>query len=247
MLQKAFGVAGRMDEQPEDIMRELRIRKRLLNERQAIMPLLRFDALANVDFRCEIFDSVNGPGATSNGSAEPQPWPPGRHFRDELENLLYVRNEVFIDELQGQVQQESDDRDEIARHCVMFLGDSIVGGARIWVQSPTADSFAPIHVVILDRLFVIREYRGRRLADAILSVVRNDAKRLALPLFIAIRNEQGEGESRRIRERLISKLAASTQSYRLLSNNAWIPHAGISGNLGTGVFATVFEPCFAAM
>jgi len=251
MLQKAIGVAGRMDEQPEETMRELRIRKQLLGEREAIVPQLRIAVPRPNDFHVEFFDSSSGPQA--DPSLEPgAPWPPNRNFMDELEALVYVRGEVFNSELGCVPQLENDERDEISRHCVLYMGDCIIGGGRMWVHHPLPDSplsvYAPIPVAVLDRLFVIPEYRGRGLARRLLTAMGAEARRLGFPMFVLIRNDTSPQESsnQRFRDVVRSKLATS-KSFRMVSSEVRIPHHGVSGGLGAGIVATVFEPCFAGM
>ena len=218
MLQKATGVASRMENPVEDIVRELRIRKKLLDEREFIMPLLRLDMPppAN-DFRLEVmdFDSY------------------GIRFHDELECLNYVRAEIFHEAHGVPLNSEMDERDELSRHFVLHLGDAIVAGARVWAQDKSS--------FVLDRIFVAPEYRGRRLATRLLEAALQDCGRAGARLLIAIRNDSPESESQRTRIRLRDRLIASGR-YRIANPNLFLPHVGVAGQFGAGVFVTLLEP-----
>ena len=219
MLQKAVGVAGRMEEPVEEIQRELRIRKRLLEEREKIMPFLRFSSTApQHEYRMEVLHaSTVGP-----------------RFADELVCLQYVRNEIFLQDSLGiPPGVEMDDRDPTCKHFIIFLGDAIVGGARVWYQDAAT--------AVLDRIFVVPEHRGRGLARKLFSAITCDPHSgPGERLLIAIRNDPPESESQRIRSKLTEKLLASGQ-FRMVQANMFLPHAGMAGSLGAGVHVSLME------
>lgn len=230
MLHKAIGVSTRMEDgTPEDLSHELQFRKQLLEDRSQLLPLLRFTANPYEDVRFEAFDASRGPG--ENGE-----WPVNRCFDDEVELVVFVRNQVLAEGL------ETDGRDGISRYCVVWLGDAIVAGARWWISPPShhhqQTSLASVPVAVLDQLFVVHEYRGRGLAKALFDFVRTDAQ---YPLFVVLRNEQDDSPGRRIKEQIRDKLLLS-KLYRLRGASMWVPHEGLAGNFGGGVHATVLEP-----
>lgn len=218
MLQKASGVASRMEEKVPEVLRELRIRKHLLEERQMIIPFLNLNVPAPMgEFRLQLVSSdALGP----------------EKFKDHLECLLFVRNEIFHDALGIGLNLEMDERDDIATHFVLYLGDAIVAGARTWLQNP--------QVLILDRIFVVHEYSGRGLAKRLFQAVLEQTRNFGLKFMILMRNDPPDSESQRIRVRLKEKIC-STGQFRLVDENMFLPHVGVAGQFGGGVSVSVLQ------
>jgi predicted GNAT family N-acyltransferase len=82
---------------------------------------------------------------------------------------LAVRHRVFVEEQGVAPQLESDGRDAHAKHVVAWLGDQVVGTARLVVEG---------QVGRIGRMAVLREYRGQgvggRLLAALMKLARSE-------------------------------------------------------------------------
>ncbi|NLN18251.1 MAG: GNAT family N-acetyltransferase [Firmicutes bacterium] len=84
---------------------------------------------------------------------------------------LEVRRRVFVEEQGVAPQLESDGLDASARHVVAWLGDQVIGTARLVIED---------RVGRIGRMAVLREHRGQGVGSRLLSALLDVARREGL-------------------------------------------------------------------
>ncbi len=90
----------------------------------------------------------------------------------ERDDAFAVRIAVFVDEQRIPREEELDELDATAVHCVAYDGDAAVGAGRLVM----ADGYAKV-----GRMAVLASHRGRGLGAAVLAALEREAAARAAP------------------------------------------------------------------
>jgi predicted GNAT family N-acyltransferase len=94
----------------------------------------------------------------------------------ELAELAFgIRNTVFVEEQMVEPALEYDEFEDIATHYLLYYDDIPVATAR-WRQTDKG--------VKLERFATLKEYRYKKLGDAMLLRLLSDVKPLKLPIYL---------------------------------------------------------------
>jgi predicted GNAT family N-acyltransferase len=148
MIRKASGVATRMAEEDAHVLKEIAQRSDLLREREAFAAQFPPEAAPRAQLHMEL---VQGNSV-------------------EFEAVRHARCEVFCGELGMPEAMECDGLDDRCSHLVAYMGDCVMGSARLWPYQLDAQP-----AVVVDRLFVLNAYRGEGLGARLLAMSRDAA------------------------------------------------------------------------